>query len=104
MPYRSVRVSVLATSRFGLWKPLNIDVKFLLAQTLVEAPARLLGVQLDDELFVQLDLYQLIAFRQCSDAAFQLIAVYIHPAGRRRMRGGIAGGENRRVVFAGFAH
>src|SRR5436190_1588109 len=58
MPYRSVRVSVLATRRLGFWNPLNMCLM----------DPDLLGVQLDDQLLVQLDLHQLFALELTDDA------------------------------------
>src|SRR6202011_3843272 len=67
MPYRSVRVSVLATKRLGFWKPLNIEI--LIFGQAGDLRRHLFRIQLYDELLVQLDLNQLVALRQALDAA-----------------------------------
>src|ERR1035441_6850191 len=67
------------------------------------APIRLFRVQLDDELLVQLDLHQVLALRQALDATLQTFPVHIDPIRRRRVRRGVAGGQNGGIGLAGFA-
>src|ERR1035441_7675031 len=67
------------------------------------APVRLLRVQLDDELLVQLDLHQILALRQALDATLQTFPVHIDPIRRRRVRRGVAGGQNGGIGLAAFA-
>src|ERR1039458_3815529 len=103
MPYRSVRLSVLATNRLGFWKPLNIESPFwgVRGQRPAESvlpfpgprprapdPSSLLRVQLDDELLVQLDLHQVLALGQALNATLQTFPIHINPVWRRRMSRG----------------
>src|SRR5664279_2939887 len=67
------------------------------------APVRLFRVQLDDELLVQLDLHQVLALRQALYATLQTFPVHVDPVRRRRVRRGVAGGQNGGVVLAVFA-
>src|ERR1039457_889311 len=67
----------------------------------MESP--LLGVQLHNELLIQLDLHQFAPLRQGDDAALERFAVDVDPTGRGRMRGGIAGGQNGGMLLAAFA-
>src|ERR1022692_4624098 len=67
------------------------------------APVRLLRVQLDDELLVQLDLHQILALRQALYATLQTFPVDIDPIRRRSVRRGVAGGQNGGIVLAVFA-
>src|SRR3979409_607262 len=63
----------------------------------------LLGIQLDDQLLVELYLNQIFAFGMGQDAAAKRIAVHFQPVGRRRVCGGVAGGQNGGVLLALFA-
>src|ERR1017187_10554986 len=67
------------------------------------APVRLLRVQLDDKLLVQLDLYQVLALRQALDATLQTFPVHIDPIRRRRVRRGVADGQNVGIGLAALA-
>src|ERR1700680_1531091 len=102
MPYRSVRVSVLATKRFGFWKPFNIEI--LTLGRLETCAVTLFRIQLYDELLVQLDLNQLVAFRQALDAALQALPADIAPVGRRGVGGRIARCQNGRIILAALAN
>src|SRR5579864_1592544 len=102
MPYRSVRVSVLATKRFGFWKPLNIEILTLSRPE--TCAVTLFRIQLYDELLVQLDLNQLVALRQSLDAALQGLPVDIDPVGRRGVGGRVARGQNGRIILAAGAN
>src|SRR6185437_3912607 len=102
MPYRSVRVSVLATNRFGFWKPLNIKPR-LLWTGVSRLSDPLLRVKLDDELLVQLNLYQLAALRKRGDAALEPFAIHVDPIRSRSVGRGVARGQDGGVVLAGFA-
>ena len=64
---------------------------------------KLLTVQFYDQLFADRDLNQFVTPWRAVDFAFQGFAIYIHPRRGRRMGRGIAGGENRRILFAGLA-
>src|SRR5581483_12190780 len=106
MPYRSVRVSVLATKRLGFWKPLNIIILVGAKQTTENnrLSCQLLRIQFDDELLVQLDLNQVAPLRQGSDFARQTFPVDVDPVRRRRMRCGVARSQNGGILFAAFPY
>src|SRR5437763_3302980 len=102
MPYRSVRVSVLATNRLGFWKPLNIE-NLIVGRSETRPGQNLFRVKLDDELLVHLDLHQVAALRQRGDTTPQSLAVHIDPVGRRSVSRGVAGGQDGRIVLAALA-
>src|ERR1035437_2179282 len=64
---------------------------------------RLLRVQLDDELLVQLDLHQILALRQALDATLQTFPVHIDPIRRRSVRRGVTRGQDGGIVLAALA-
>src|SRR5687767_4061065 len=68
------------------------------------AALRLLRVQLDDELLVNLDLDQFLTLGLSKNPAAQSVAVDFEPVGRRCMRRRIPGAENMRVVLAALAN
>src|SRR6267154_5513092 len=60
----------------------------------------LFRVKLDDQLFVQLNLYELFTFRLCEHPAFEIVSINLEPVGRGRMRGGVAGSQDGWIVLA----
>src|SRR4051794_1717521 len=102
MPYRSVRVSVLATNRLGFWKPLNIE-NLIVDRRKARPDQKLFRVKLDDELLVHLDLHQLAALRQAGNATPQSFPVHFDPVRRGRVRRSVASGQDGRIVLAAFA-
>src|ERR1035438_7596935 len=57
-----------------------------------------------EELLIQLNLHQFAPLRQGDDAALERFAIDVDPTGRGRMRGGIAGRQNRGMLLAAFAN
>src|SRR4249920_3101277 len=92
IPYRSVSVSVFATSRFGFWNPLNID------------DGLLLRIQFDDQLLIQLDLDEILALRRLEHSRLKIFPVHFEPIRAGCVSRGVTRVQNRGVILAVFAH
>src|SRR5262249_47899262 len=66
--------------------------------------AFLLRIQFHDQLLIQLNLHEVFPFGEALDLALQSFTIYVDPVGSGRVRRGVAGGENRRVILARLPH